>query len=219
MKNDHEKSVRLLGLSIAMAAAGVATVWASGRNRRSSRMPLPTATRVDLNRYLGNWYEIARIPNRFERDCEGDTMAKYSLRKDGRIDVVNSCRRANGKMKSVRGVATVVDPVSQAKLKVTFFWPFSGDYWVLVLNSYYEYAVVGEPGREYLWILSRTPVLDKETYRGILSRIEELGYDPRRLVLTKQSEGPALGTIGEPAKRSQGAAVKGKEGPSLKDRS
>ena len=85
-------------------------------------------------------------------------------------------------------MAKVAEPLSNAKLKVRFHWPFTGDYWVLLLNSFYEYAVVGEPSRKYLWILSRTPKLDKSTYRGILQRIEELGYDTSRLTLTSQSQ-------------------------------
>jgi apolipoprotein D and lipocalin family protein len=109
------------------------------------------------------------------------------LRGDGKIDVVNSCRKPSGGTKSVHGAAKIVDPVSNAKLKVTFFWPFSGDYWVVALGKNYEYAVVGEPSRRYLWVLSRTPHLDPEIYRGILHRVEQLGYVPTRLVETRQS--------------------------------
>jgi apolipoprotein D and lipocalin family protein len=115
-------------------------------------------------------------------------MARYSFRPDGKMEVVNSCRKPNGGTKSVRGAAKVVDRETNAKLKVTFFWPFWGDYWVLMLDPEYRYAVVGEPRRKYLWILSRTPRLDAESYSRILKRIGELGYIPSKIAATQQSQ-------------------------------
>jgi apolipoprotein D and lipocalin family protein len=186
MKRKTAESLWWLGVGIAVAATGIALASkATGAMRAAG--PLQTVDHVDLQRYLGTWYEIARYPNRFERNCDSDTTARYSLRGDGKIEVVNSCRKPNGETKSVHGAAKIVDPVSNAKLKVTFFWPFSGDYWVVALGKNYEYAVVGEPSRRYLWVLSRTPHLDPEIYRGILHRVEQLGYVPTRLVETRQS--------------------------------
>lgn len=147
--------------------------------------PLATVESVDLTRYAGKWYEIARYPNRFERKCASDTTAVYTIRRDGKIQVVNACREKSGRIKSVRGVAKVVDKNSNAKLKVSFFWPFYGDYWIIALSPDYQYAVVGEPKRKYLWILSRTPVMSETTYTELLRRISELGYDAGQLQKTK----------------------------------
>jgi apolipoprotein D and lipocalin family protein len=187
MAMESEKALWWIWLGTSIIVAGAAVAFATDRNGNVHAKPLRTVDKVDVNRYMGLWYEIARNPNPFEGDCAGDTTAHYTLHGDGRIEVVNACRTPGGKRKTVRGVAKVVDPVSNAKLKVQYQWPFAGDYWILILNSFYEYAVVDEPSRKYLWLLSRTPKLDKSTYRGILQRIEELGYDPSRLMLTKQS--------------------------------
>jgi len=149
--------------------------------------PLKTVDSVDLQRYAGDWYEIARYPNRFQRDCDSDVHVRYTLQGSGKLSVRNECRKANGKPDIANGTAKVVDTKSNAKLKVTFFWPFYGDYWIIDLDSRYRYAVVGEPGRKYLWILSRSKELDQESYQHILQRVAENGYDASKLVKTKQS--------------------------------
>lgn len=152
--------------------------------------PLRTVPQVDLNRYLGTWYEIATIPQRFQRGCAAVT-ATYSMRPDGQIKVVNACRKdsLNGKPKSVTGKAWVVDKATNAKLKVRFFWPFSGDYWIIELDSSgYQYAVVGHPDRKYLWILSRKPTMDEALYRQLLERIAGHGYDLSLIKRTVQPE-------------------------------
>jgi len=149
--------------------------------------PLRTVAGVDLRRYSGIWYEIARYPNRFQRDCKSDTTAEYTLRKDGKVQVVNSCRKQDGKIKKVRGTAKIADTTTNARLKVTFFWPFYGDYWIIALSPDYRYAVVGEPKRKYLWILSRTPEMDDTTYQEIVKQVRAAGYDPERLIKTRQS--------------------------------
>ncbi len=170
-------------LAVAGAVAGAATIAYAARKTE----PLVTVRQVDLNRYAGTWYEIARYPNRFQKKCDSDTKAMYLLRGDGTVGVVNSCRKSDGTITSNKGTAKVVDAATNAKLKVTFFWPFSGNYWILDLAPDYSYAVVGEPSRKYLWILSRTPQMDDATYRAITERIRFLGYDPSRLIRTKQS--------------------------------
>lgn len=149
--------------------------------------PLATVQSVDLKRYVGTWYEIARYPNRFQKDCEGDTTANYTLLANGNIEVVNSCRQANGKMNTARGKAKIVDRTSNARLKVTFFWPFYGSYWIIGLAPDYSYAIVGEPDRKYLWILSRTPKMSAESYAAALETVRRSGYDPKRLMQTPQS--------------------------------
>ncbi len=152
-----------------------------------AQAPLATVAHVDLTRYAGQWYEIARYPNRFERKCDRNVTATYTLRPGGRIGVENACLRSDGSRTVARGWARVADPQSSAKLKVTFFWPFFGNYWILDLSPDYRYAVVGEPGRNYLWILSRTPQMDPELYAGITSRLAGKGYDAARLVRVRQS--------------------------------
>jgi len=145
---------------------------------------------VKLERYTGTWYEIARYPQRFQEGCVA-SKAVYEIGPDGKIQVYNECRQGSmeGPVKSVRGKAKVVDPVTNAKLKVTFFWPFYGDYWIIDLGENYEFAVVGHPSRKYLWVLSRTPEMEESVYRGILERLEKQGYDTGRLIRTPQPGG------------------------------
>jgi apolipoprotein D and lipocalin family protein len=141
---------------------------------------------VDLDRYLGRWYEIARYPNDFEQGCVGVT-ADYSLRDDGQIRVVNICRDPDGGTKErIQGTARVDDRSTNAKLKVSFFWPFSGAYWIIDLDPDYRYAVVGEPGRRFFWILSRTPTLDDEMLNDILQKMPGWSYDRDRLYFVPQ---------------------------------
>ena len=149
--------------------------------------PLRTVQQVDLNRYLGLWYEIASYPAWFQKGCTGST-AEYILMPDGRIRVVNRCFKnsLDGPLKASKGKAEVMDTATNAKLKVWFFWPFKGDYWIIDLDPDYQWAVVGVPSRKYLWILSRTPQMDARAYAGILTRLVDQGYDPDRLNLTPQ---------------------------------
>src|SRR5512137_2339735 len=151
--------------------------------------PLRTVDRVDLGRYMGRWYEIATIPMSFQAGCVGVT-AQYTLREDGDVDVLNTCRkeRLDGEVRTAKAKAWSVDP-SNAKLEVRFFWPFHGSYWIIDLDPDYRWAVVGHPSREYLWVLSRTPQMDEATYQGILARLRAQGYDVARLVKTPQRAG------------------------------
>ena len=151
-----------------------------------SKSDLTTVQSVEVGRYLGRWYEIARYPNRFQKQCAGDTTATYSLLKDGRIEVLNQCRKSDGKMDDAKGKAKIADKKTNAKLRVTFFWPFYGDYWIIGLDPEYRWAVVGEPGRKYLWILSRTPEMQQSDYDEAIRIIREKGYDPSRLMKTPQ---------------------------------
>jgi apolipoprotein D and lipocalin family protein len=178
--------MRRLVLIASAFAAGAAIVAAQRAVAESKPSELATVRSVDLKRYMGTWYEIARYPNRFQRDCESDSLATYTLRNDGKVEVVNSCRKANGKVKEARGKAKVVDG-SNARLKVTFFWPFYGDYWIIGLDPDYRWVVVGEPSRKYLWILSRTPKMTDADYHQALQIIRASGYNPAKLVNTPQS--------------------------------
>ena len=155
---------------------------------RPAQLPtLTTVSFVDLNRYAGTWFEIARYPARFQKKCARDVRATYTVGSDGKVGVLNQCVEADGKIKTAKGKAKVVDRATNAKLKVTFFWPFYGDYWIVDLDPEYRYAVVGEPKREYLWILSRSPEMDPAMYESILERLKTMGYDPSKLMKTSQS--------------------------------
>ncbi|MBN1649693.1 MAG: lipocalin family protein [Bacteroidales bacterium] len=143
---------------------------------------------LDLNKYLGTWYEIARFDHRFERGLEGVT-ATYSLREDGKIKVVNSGYKGtlDGPYQEAIGKAKIPDPSAEpAKLKVSFFWIFYGDYYVLELEKNYQYAVIGSSSDKYLWILNRKPQMEKSTYDAILENLNTRGYDTSKLILVKQ---------------------------------
>ncbi|HMA63139.1 MAG TPA: lipocalin family protein, partial [bacterium] len=141
-------------------------------------------------KYSGLWYEIARIPNPFQKKCAGNVTAFYELRKDGRLNVVNSCVEKKDTAQ-VTGVARVVDSKTNAKLEVSFvsllgwnlFW---GDYWIIGLGKNYEYAVVGDPNRKYGWILGREKRLSENIMEKIFSLLKEKGYDPDRFMMTLQ---------------------------------
>jgi apolipoprotein D and lipocalin family protein len=149
--------------------------------------PLTTVSHVDLNRYMGEWYEIARYPNSFQKGCVG-SKATYTLLDDGKVSVLNECYDGSfsGKLRSAKGKAWVIDKNTNAKLKVSFFWPFSGDYWIIDLGNNYKYAVVGHPKRKYLWILSRTKTMEGKVYKAILSRLKDKQYDTSKLIKTLQ---------------------------------
>ena len=155
-------------------------------NRDLSR-ELTTVSSVDLNRYTGRWYEIARFPNSFEEDCFAVT-ATYSKNPDGTIKVVNRCheKAINGKESVAEGSARVVDTKTNAKLAVTFFWPFEGDYWVLSLADDYSWVLVGEPSGKYLWILARTPKISDELRANLVNQLETKGYNTKALYWTPQ---------------------------------
>ena len=139
-------------------------------------------TGFEVDRYLGTWYEISKYPVSFEEGLVG-VKAEYSLREDGDIRVLNSGYRDNfdGELSTAEGHAWLSDAAEPSKLRVRFFWPFHGAYWVIALDPAYQWSVVGEPDRGYLWILSRTPTMAAGTYDRIVAMIHELGYDTSRL--------------------------------------
>ncbi len=170
-------------IAIVAVIALLASCALSQRGAAPEPPPLQTVAHVDLNRYLGLWYEIGRYPNNFQKGCLGST-AMYAARPNGEIDVLNSCRdEQDGSLREAKGRAWVVDNASNARLKVSFFWPFRGDYWIIDLGKEYEYAVVGTPNRNYLWILSRTPEMNPEILEKILQNVEKLGFVPNNLLL------------------------------------
>ena len=147
--------------------------------------PLEVVNSVDINRYLGKWYEIARYPNWFQEDCYHVT-AYYELNVDGSIKVINRCkdRQFNGKIREAVGIAHIVDHSKNTKLKVSFHWPFYGNYWIVGLGDDYEYAVVSEPKRQYLWILSRKPTMDTDKYNDVVEFLKERNFDVSFLMFT-----------------------------------
>lgn len=154
---------------------------------KMSAQPLQTVPLVDLNKYAGTWYEIAAYPQRFQKNCYC-TTARYTPTDKGYVVVENRCNKGGpkGKQAYIKGKAFVDKNSGNAKLKVQFFWPFRGKYWIIDLAPDYSYAVVSHPNRSYLWILSRTPALPESTYNDILARLKENGFDLTRLKKTVQ---------------------------------
>ncbi len=148
--------------------------------------PLTVVHQVDLQRYMGTWYEIASFPQWFQKGCT-DTRADYRLREDGEIEVLNSCLR-KGVPDTVKGRAWVADATAHAKLKVSIVWPFRSDYWIIELGTEYEYAVVSVPSREHLWILARKPVMDDDQFQAIVGRLKDRGFDMDRLQRTTHAK-------------------------------
>jgi apolipoprotein D and lipocalin family protein len=154
---------------------------------QSQKSPSIVST-VDLNRYKGLWYEIARLPNFFERKLKC-TSATYTLREDGRITVLNKGNYLSDPKKSTssKGVAWIPDKKYPAKLKVQFFWPFTGDYWIMDLDKEYRYVLVGDPSAKYLWILAREKKMDEQTYQMLLKKAIDNGYDVKSIIRVEQN--------------------------------
>ena len=178
---------------ITVASLTLASVaLALGASR--SAPPVRSVAAVDAQRYAGTWYELARLPNSFQAKCEGNVTATYQPADSGAIKVINRCRQADSRWSvSVGRALPVAGDSSGARLKVSFLptwlrWmPVGrGDYWVVMLDNDYRYAVVSEPSREYLWILSRSPQMDSGTYDGIVARLRADGYPVHQLVQTPQ---------------------------------
>jgi len=167
------QQLRILTL-IAVIAFGIVTFATAGP---SAQPPIQSVGMVDQSRWMGRWYQIARLPNRFQKGCTG-AYTDFSLRDDGQINVVNSCRNEkDGSLRQEKGHAWVIEPTSNARIKVSFFWPFRSEYWVIGLGKEYEYTVVGSPNRKYLWVLSRTPTMSDDLYADIMKEVERQGFD------------------------------------------
>ncbi len=149
---------------------------------------LSTVSQVNLEKYAGTWYEIARLPNRFEKNLECVT-ATYSLREDGKIEVINKGHKIGelNKMSEIKGVAWVPDKNYPGRLKVRFFWPFSGKYYILGLDKDYRYALVGEPSRKYLWVLSKDKQLNSNIYSSLLEKAAQMGFDTKKVIKINQN--------------------------------
>ena len=164
--------------------------------------PVRTVPSVDLNKYSGTWYEIAKYPNKFQKNCVGNTTATYTLKGEGKIEVLNRCLEKDGTTKAAKAAGKINDKQTNAKLKVRFAPGFTSflrfvwaDYWVIDLANDYSYAVVGTPDRDYFWILSRTPELKDSVYQDILRRAEQQGFVPGKVVKTPQGLAAGKGTV------------------------
>jgi len=177
----------LVGAAVAAAAVVSLSACATlfDRHPVGNRAVPEPARSVDIQRYLGRWYEIARYEQGFQRGCEGVT-ADYSLRPDGQIRVVNRCRKPDGRTSEARGRAKIADRATNAKLKVSFFGPFFGDYWVLDRAEDYSWSIVGEGSGRYLWILTREPTPGEARIAELIDRARAMGYDTSMLRRTTQ---------------------------------
>ncbi len=181
MKRIKKTSTRVLTLLLLVVLSMSTVVLADDDEEEPTE--LKTVALVNLEKYIGVWYEYARIPNSFQDDCALNTTATYTLREDGKIDVINRCIDAEGDTIEANGIARVVDLESKSKLEVSFvrllginlFW---GDYWIIGLADDYRYAVVGDPSRKYGWILTRRPNLSEEDFSTIKNILKSQRYDP-----------------------------------------
>lgn len=177
-------------LMLLLLGGGSATAFAHER--------VETVPSVDLTRYAGKWYEVGRLPHRFQKDCVGAT-AEYELRDDGDVGVLNTCFREDGTTRSIRGKASADDDESNAKLRVRFdgfwfklfSWLIRADYWVIALDPDYRHAMVGTPNRDYLWILSREPTMEEATYDRLLNQAASQGFEVDRVIRTRVPESAA----------------------------
>lgn len=187
MKLSHALIRALIVLSLLPACGACAFA-------QSETTALRAIDRLDVQRYLGRWYEIARYPNKFQSQCVSDASADYALQPDGRISVLNQCRMPNGEWSRARGVARQIGAADSARLKVRFApewlsllpWVW-GDYWIIDLDASYGLVAVSEPSRQYLWILSRTPQVPEASYASLLQRLATHGLDTQRLQRTSQA--------------------------------
>lgn len=183
MTRQRTKIAAVLLLASAVALAGCTSLL-SKHPVGNAAVPQP-AKPVELTRYLGRWYELARYEQGFQKDCDGVT-ADYALRDDGKISVLNTCRKPDGSIKRAEGKAKVVDTATGAKLKVSFFGPFYGDYWVLDHADDYSWSIVGEQSGRYLWLLSRDSAPGQARLDMLIGRARQLGYDTSMLRITRQ---------------------------------
>jgi apolipoprotein D and lipocalin family protein len=177
---------------VMIVIACIASIAAIGNaQNRSKASVLTVVKKVELERYAGKWYEISKLPNRFQRQCVSNTTAEYVIRDDDKIDVINRCQKKDGDIDEAIGIAKIADAASNAKLKVSFVrflwrWWFWGDYWIIGLGEGYDYAIVGTPSRKYGWVLCRTPAMDPDQYNLVVEALRRQGYNPDDFEQTRQ---------------------------------
>ncbi|MTI31528.1 lipocalin family protein [Xanthovirga aplysinae] len=176
--------MRLKFSHILWLASTALIIWLIKKKKKGAELPLlETVEKVDLDKYAGQWFEIASFPTRFQKGCSC-TSATYIPRKNF-IEVYNQCfLRHKDKWKNIKGKAYPVKGSGNGKLKVQFFWPFRGDYWIIALDKNYSWVAVSEPRRKYLWILSRTKTMEENTFQDIIERLKEKHFKLDRLQRT-----------------------------------
>ena len=181
-----KKATLALGVLAVAAVAVIASLAACSTANDAKLAPMPVVDKVDVARYLGTWHQVSWIPNSFQGDCVSDTKATYSL--DGAdLRVLNQCKDAAGKTTEAKGIAKIVEGSNNAKLRVSFFRPFYGNYWILALDPDYKWVLVGEPKRTFGWVLARDNKLDQTTLNLILDHAVALGYDRAAFKLSPSS--------------------------------
>lgn len=183
------RSLVTLDPEVKLSPALLSTLFLTAPSMALAQAPVASVPSVDLARYSGKWFEIASFPMFFQRNCVADTTAEYSAAADGSIAVRNRCRTESG-FDEATGKATPVEGFGNGRLKVSFFWPFKSDYWVLGLDPEYRWAVVGNPNRKYLWVLSRTPQLPPALMEAARASALAQGFDLSQLHTTVQSVTP-----------------------------
>ena len=188
-------------MALLVAVALAVAALPAGAQGTVAAPPLEPVASVDLERYMGRWHELARFPNRFQSDCIAPATADYALQPGGRVQVINRCPQAGGKVDEAIGEARRIGEAGSPKLEVRFapawlswlpmVW---GNYWVIDLDPAYQVAVVSEPKREYLWVLARQPQVDAATWTGLVARLQAKGFDLSRL----QRAAPAAASPSRP---------------------
>ena len=194
-----KKIIPALFLPMFLVCAAAVSGQQSGSKGTAALVTVPS---VDLKRYSGKWFEIARYENKFQKQCVGNTTATYSIKTDDKVKVINECLKKNGEVDRALGEARITDKNTNAKLEVrfapaalSFLSAVWGDYWILELDENYQYAVVGDPKRKYFWILSRAPEMNDATYQNILRRAEQLGFNPAKVIKTPQKVEAVKGAV------------------------
>ena len=190
---------RLLGRSLIAALFLSFSAWiplasAQAQSSEASPAPLEAITSLDVSRYMGTWYEVAKYPNWFQKRCIANTSATYAAQPNGMLQVLNRCQKEDGSMSEALGAAKQVGDTNSPKLKVRFapawlsFLPFVwGNYWVIDLDSQYQLAAVSEPSRKYLWILSRTQTVEPKAYEALMQRLKQQGFNLDAIEISKQT--------------------------------
>lgn len=194
MKKDRLQAITTILFSLVLCMSVAA--------QAKDKPALQSVANVDLKRYAGKWYEIAKYPNKFQKQCVANTTANYTIKANGRIEVRNECVLKDGKIETAIGEAKINDKTTNSKLKVRFapralsWLPFVwANYWIIDLDKDYEYVAIGEPKRNYFWILSRKPMLDDASYQNILRRAESMGFNPAKVEKTPQNADVLKGSV------------------------
>ena len=194
MKKDRLQAITTILFSLVLCMSVAA--------QAKDKPALKSVANVDLKRYAGKWYEIAKYPNKFQKQCVANTTANYTIKANGRIEVRNECVLKDGKIETAIGEAKINDKTTNSKLKVRFapralsWLPFVwANYWIIDLDKDYEYVAIGEPKRNYFWILSRKPMLDDASYQNILRRAESMGFNPAKVEKTPQNADVLKGSV------------------------